>query len=169
VSKHLTVKIESLAAATENQLTSSRANLVEFFKTIFSTEDHHEAQLHPLFRDSERPLLKKLRRHLKLFELCIRNFEVTYIAMIRELQEKTFQLNIDCDQERSIIMKRREVAENRNKVPTTKVIENQMFDLDGNILVTNCSSVNQSGILNTMLLQSHGLCAPAGTIDTQTR
>lgn len=127
--------------------------MVEFFKTIFSTEDHHhEAQLHPLFRDSERPLLKKLRRHLKLFELSIRNFEVTYIAMIRELQEKTFQLNLDCDQERSIIMKRREVAENRNKVPTTKVIENQMFDPDGNILVTNCSSVNQSGVLNTMLL-----------------
>ena len=60
--------------------------------------------MHPLFRDSERGLLRKLRRHLKLFELCIRNFEQTYIAMIKDLQDKTFKMNVDCNMERSIIM-----------------------------------------------------------------
>ena len=39
-------------------------------------------------------------------------------------------------------MKKRETAENHNKVVTTKVIDNQMFDVDGNILITNCSSAN---------------------------
>jgi len=29
-----------------------------------------------------------------MLELCIRNFEITYIAMIKELQEKTFNLNV---------------------------------------------------------------------------
>ena len=49
--------------------------------------------MHPLFRKGEKDLLKKLRKQLKMFELCIRNFETTYIAMIKELQEKTFGLD----------------------------------------------------------------------------
>jgi hypothetical protein len=53
-------------------------------------------------------LLKKVKRQLKIFELCIRNFEITYIAMIKELQEKTFKLNLDAPFEKSIIMKKRE-------------------------------------------------------------
>lgn len=50
--------------------------------------------MHPLFRHGEIGLLKKLRKQLKMLELCLRNFEITYIAMIKELQEKTFKLNI---------------------------------------------------------------------------
>jgi hypothetical protein len=41
--------------------------------------------MHPLFREGEKCLLKRLRKQLKMFELCIRNFEITYIAMIKEL------------------------------------------------------------------------------------
>lgn len=68
-----------------------------FFKTFFQTDQHQlfEAQMHPLFREHEKPFLKKFRRQLKLFELCVRNFECTYIAMIKELQEKTFKMNLD--------------------------------------------------------------------------
>ena len=44
--------------------------------------------MHPLFREGERGFLKRLRRQLKLFELCFRNFEQTYIAMIKDLQDK---------------------------------------------------------------------------------
>ena len=51
--------------------------------------------MHPLFRDNEKELLKKIRKQLKMFELCIRTFEQTYIAMIKDLQEKTFKLNIE--------------------------------------------------------------------------
>jgi hypothetical protein len=75
-----------------------------------------------------------------MFELCIKNFEITYIAMIKELQEKTFKLNIECNQERSIIMRKREVVMNHNRMFATKFLENQMFDHEGNVLVTNCSS-----------------------------
>lgn len=70
--------------------------------------------------------------------------------MIKELQEKTFKMNLDQNRERSIIMQKREVVPNNKKGKTTKVLENQMFDGDGNILMTNCSSANQS--LNNKLL-----------------
>ena len=32
---------------------------------------------------------------MKKFELCVRNFEETYIAMIRDLQIKTFKLSVE--------------------------------------------------------------------------
>jgi hypothetical protein len=80
--------------------------------------------MHPLFREGERCLLKKHRKQLKMFELCIRNFEITYIAMIKELQEKTFKLNIECNQERSIIMRKREVVMNHKRMFATKFLEN---------------------------------------------
>lgn len=41
---------------------------------------------------------------MKIFELCIRNFEETYIAMIKELQTKTFKMNVDNNVETSIVM-----------------------------------------------------------------
>lgn len=117
--------------------------------------------MHPLFRDNEKQLLKKLRRQLKVFELCIRNFEITYIEMIKDLQNKTFKLNLDGNHDRSIIMKKRETAINHNKIFTTKLLDNQMFDVDGNILLTNSSSLknsfNQSNFLNNMLLQTNGM------------
>ena len=53
-------------------------------------------------------LLRKIKKQVKIFELCIRNFEETYIAMIKDLQEKTFKMNVDNNAETSIIMKRRE-------------------------------------------------------------
>lgn len=93
--------------------------------------------MHPLFRENERGLLKKLRKQLKTLELCIRNFELTYIAMIKELQEKTFKMNIEFNQERSIEMRKREVVMNQNRMFSTKFLENQMFDIEGNVLVTN--------------------------------
>jgi hypothetical protein len=52
-----------------------------FFKTIFSSGQ--EGMLHPLFKETS--LLRKFKRALKIFELCIRNFEETYIAMIKNL------------------------------------------------------------------------------------
>ena len=144
ITKLLTEKIDAINHDAEAQLNSSKVSLIAFFKTIFSTDQHtlQEAQMHPLFRDGERGFIKKLRLQIKVFELCVRNFEQTYIAMIKDLQDKTFKLNLDCNHERSIIMKKRETAENHNKVVTTKVIDNQMFDADGNILITNCSSAN---------------------------
>jgi hypothetical protein len=59
-----------------------------------------------LFRETL--LLKKMKKQLKIFELCIRNFEITYIAMIKELQEKTFKMNLETPFEKSIVMKKRE-------------------------------------------------------------
>ena len=61
---------------------------------------------HPLFKETV--LLRKIKKQVKIFELCIRNFEETYIAMIKDLQEKTFKMNVDNNNETSIIMKRRE-------------------------------------------------------------
>lgn len=52
-----------------------------FFKTIFSSGQ--EGVFHPLFKETV--LLRKIKKHVKIFELCIRNFEETYIAMIKEL------------------------------------------------------------------------------------
>jgi hypothetical protein len=115
ISNELTTKIDEINRTTETQLNSSRVSLLAFFKTMFSSDNHslHEAQMHPLFREAERPFLKKLRKQIKLFELCFRNFETTYIAMIKDLQEQTFKRNIECkNPERSIIMKRGEKAHN---------------------------------------------------------
>lgn len=134
-------------------MSNTRVSLLDFFKTIFTSDQHqlHEAQMHPLFRESEKGILKKLRKQLKLLDLSIRNFENTYIAMIKELQEKTFKKNIECNQERSIIMRKREVAMNHNRMFATKFLENQMFDNEGNVLVTHESfknSFNQSHVIN---------------------
>lgn len=68
-------------------MSNTRVSLIDFFKTIFTTDQQqlYDAQMHPLFRQGEIGLLKKLRKQLKMLELCIRNFEITYIAMIKEL------------------------------------------------------------------------------------
>ncbi len=100
-----------------NSLTNTRVSLLDFFKTIFSTDSHNanDAQLHhhPLFKDKEKGLLKKIRRQLKILELCIRNFEQTYVAMIKELQERIFKINVDMNPKyASIVMRKREVAMN---------------------------------------------------------
>jgi hypothetical protein len=91
-------------------------SLLDFFKTIFSTDSQapsdYQQHHHPLFRDKERSFLRKLRKQLKLFELCIRNFEQTYIAMIKELHEKIFKLNVEMTHQASIVMRKREVAMN---------------------------------------------------------
>ena len=60
---------------------------------------------------------------LKIFELCLRNFEITYIAMIRELSEKTFKLNLEIPIEKSIIMKKRE-SKNESQMKKAKLVEN---------------------------------------------
>ena len=90
---------------------------------------------------------------------------MTYIEMIKDLQNKTFKLNLDGNHDRSIIMKKRETAINHNKIFTTKLLDNQMFDVDGNILLTNSSSLknsfNQANFLNNMLV--HGM-PPCGSI-----
>lgn len=59
--------------------------------------------------------------------------------MIKDLQEKTFKLNLDLPFEKSIIMKKREGAGGK-----TKVIDNQLFDADGNVLQSMKNSFNQS-------------------------
>lgn len=86
-----------------------------FFKTIFKSKeesstafttsapstrryadqpsDREEHYHHPLFRDTE--LIKKVKTLVKKFELCVRNFEETYIAMIKDLQLKTFKLSVE--------------------------------------------------------------------------
>jgi hypothetical protein len=81
--------------------------------------------------------------------------------MIKDLQEKTFKLNLEQNPERSIIMKKREL-ESSNHGVGTRILENQMFDSEGNILMTNtCSggvATNQSTLqLNNMLLNNYGL------------
>ena len=78
-----------------------------FFKTLFSsTGGGSDGCFHPLFRETA--LLKKIKKLVKIFELCVRNFEETYIHMIKDLQDKTFKINVDNNQETSIIMKRRD-------------------------------------------------------------
>jgi hypothetical protein len=61
--------------------------------------------------------------------------------MIKELQEKIFKQNVDRNPlEASIVMRKREVAMNQNKMFTTKFVENQMFDSEGNMLITQGSN-----------------------------
>jgi hypothetical protein len=45
-------------------------------------------------------------------------------------------------------MKKREIVENSSKNPATKYLDNQMFDVDGNILLTNCSSSLRNSFAN---------------------
>lgn len=69
--------------------------------------------------------------------------------MIKDLQEKTFKMNVDNNNaENSIIMKKRENTNKNNSgdIGKTKVIENQMFDIEGNILTSLKNSFNQSMI-----------------------
>ena len=77
---------------------------------------------HPLFKESL--LLKKIKRQVKIFELSIRNFEETYIAMIKDLQEKTFKMNADANIESSIVMKRRTKPLVTYENGKTKIIDN---------------------------------------------
>lgn len=52
--------------------------------------------------------------------------------MLKDLQEKTFKMSVDNNVEYSIIMK---IKDNKSiDMIKTKVVENQMFDMDGNIL-----------------------------------
>lgn len=51
-------------------------------------------------------------------------------------------MNVDNNIEKSIIMKKRD--NNLKDIIKTKVIDNQMFDLDGNILTSLKNSFNQS-------------------------
>lgn len=96
--KKLTKKLDTINRA------NSRHSIFAFFKTIFSSGQ--DGVYHPLFKETS--ILRNLKKKLKIFELCIRNFEQTYIAMIKDLQEKTFKLNLELPFEKSIIMKKRE-------------------------------------------------------------
>ena len=51
-------------------------------------------------------------------------------------------MNVDHNVEKSIIMKKRE--NKSNDVVKTKIVDNQMFDLDGNVLQSLKNSFNQS-------------------------
>ena len=93
-----------------------------FFRTMFFSGC--DGVYHPLFRETT--LLKNLKRRLKLFEVCIRHFEETYIMMIKDLKEKTHILNLDAPIEESIVLKKRESSQ--------KLVENQIFDRDGNFV-----------------------------------
>lgn len=111
--RELNEKLESITRI------ANRRSILAFFKTIFSSGQ--DGNFHPLFKETQ--LLKKFKRQLKIFELCARNFEQTYIAMIKDLQDKTFKMNVDNNVEKSIIMKRRDNKSN-DGVVKTKVIEN---------------------------------------------
>jgi len=95
--RELNTKLESI-----NRL-ANRGSILAFFKTIFSSGQN--GVFHPLFKETI--LLRRVKRQVKIFELSIRNFEETYIAMIKDLQEKTFKMNVDGNTENSIIMKKR--------------------------------------------------------------
>lgn len=60
-------------------------------------------------------------------------------------------MNVDHNVEKSIIMKKRD--NKSNDVVKTKVVDNQMFDLDGNVLQSLKNSFNQSiiGSVNSRL------------------
>jgi hypothetical protein len=77
---------------------------------------------HPLFKETV--LLRKIKKHVKIFELCIRNFEETYIAMIKELQTKTFKMNVDNNVETSIVMQRRQNSQRSKELGKIKLVEN---------------------------------------------
>ena len=61
--------------------------------------------------------------------------------MIKDLQDKTFKMNIDNNAEKSIIMKKRE-SHKSNDLAKAKIVENQMFDMDGNVLSSMKNSFN---------------------------
>ena len=54
--------------------------------------------------------------------------------MIKNLQEKTFKMNACEATENSIVMKRRQKPLVTYENGKTKIIDNQLFDIDGNIL-----------------------------------
>lgn len=96
--RELNLKLEYIA------MNNTRGSILAFFKTLFSSGQ--DGVFHPLFKETV--LLRKIKKQVKIFELCIRNFEETYIAMIKDLQDKTFKMNVETNAETSIIMKRRE-------------------------------------------------------------
>lgn len=73
--RELNTKLETI------NRTANRGSIITFFKTIFSSGQ--DGVLHPLFKETT--LLRKIKRLVKIFELSIRNFEETYIAMIKDL------------------------------------------------------------------------------------
>jgi hypothetical protein len=81
--------------------------------------------------------------------------------MIKELQDKTFKMNLDVPFEKSIIMKKRD-----KQLRKSKVVENQIFDADGILLSSMKNSFNQSlvGSQNSRIgsdyTQSIGGCYP---------
>jgi hypothetical protein len=85
-------------------------------------------------------LLRKVKRQVKIFELSIRNFEETYIAMIKDLQEKTFKMNANNEVENSIVMKKRTKPLVTYENGKAKILDNQLFDSDGNMLQSLKSS-----------------------------
>jgi len=80
-----------------------RSVFVTFFKQVLFSSREEE---HPLFKD--RTFIKRIKRLVRRFEKAVRHFETTYIAMIKELSEKTAQTNLDIPFEESIVMQRRE-------------------------------------------------------------
>lgn len=126
---------------------ANRGSILTFLKTIFtsnnnnndvngnnSNNSNNNGIFHPLFKETL--LIRKLKRQVKIFELSIRNFEETYIAMIKDLYEKTFKLNAENNIETSIEMKKRTnpLKILREELANAKIVENQIFDFDGNIL-----------------------------------
>jgi hypothetical protein len=63
--RELNEKLESINRS------ANRRSILAFFKTIFSSGQ--DGNFHPLFKETL--LLKKVKRQLKIFELCARNFE----------------------------------------------------------------------------------------------
>jgi hypothetical protein len=67
--------------------------------------------------------VKRLKTGIKIFEMCIRHFEQTYIDMIKELEQKTYKLNLDTPFEESIVLK----SNNQNNHNGSYMSNNQLF------------------------------------------
>lgn len=62
--------------------------------------------------------------------------------MIKELQDKIFKMNVEMTQQASIVMRKREVAMNQKRMFAPKFMENQMFDQEGNVLITSGNEIS---------------------------
>ena len=65
IAKDLAGKLDSI------NRTNNRHSILAFFKTIFSSGQ--DGVYHPLFKETA--ILRNMKKQLKIFELCIRNFE----------------------------------------------------------------------------------------------
>lgn len=75
----LNIVVKELAPRLEEiNKNANKGSILAFFKTIFTSGD--DQLFHPLFM--EPALLRKIKRQIRLFDLCMRNFEQTFIAMI---------------------------------------------------------------------------------------